>query len=137
VAEFSNYGKNDVDLFSPGVKIYSTLPGGDTYGNQQGTSMASPVVAGVAALILSYYPELSARQVKSVLEKSATPIKSVKAVKPGSEDEVLMSELSRTGGVVNAYEAIKIAGTLKGERNPAPAPAPLPKSSLKKKPSKG
>jgi cell wall-associated protease len=135
VAEFSNYGKNDVDLFSPGVKIYSTLPGGDTYGNQQGTSMASPVVAGVAALILSYYPDLSAKQVKTVLERSAAPVKSAKAIKPGTEEEVPLTELSRTGGIVNAYEAIKLAGTLKGERNPPKAP--LPKSSLKKKPTKG
>ena len=137
VADFSNYGKNDVDLFSPGVKIYSTLPGGDAYGNQQGTSMATPVVAGVAALVLSYYPELSARQVKMVLEKSAQPAKGVKAVKPGTEEEVPMSELSRTGGIVNAYEAIKLAGTIKGERKLAPTTVPPPKTSLKKKPAKG
>ncbi len=135
VADFSNYGKTDVDLFSPGVKIYSTLPGGDAYGNQQGTSMASPVVAGVAALILSYYPDLSARQVKMVMEKSAQVPMGIKAVKPGSEEEVPLSDLSRTGGIVNAFEAIKLAGTIKGERTTAPAP--LPKSSLKKKITKG
>lgn len=128
VASFSNYGK-DVDVFSPGVEIYSTLPGGDQYGNQQGTSMASPVTAGIAALILSYYPELSAKQVKYVIEKSVTPVSTVKVNKPGSEDEVLLSDISRTGGIVNAYEAIKLAGTLQGERFPSKV---LPKPTLKK-----
>ncbi|HEY9259134.1 S8 family peptidase [Chitinophaga sp.] len=74
VANFSNYGKKGVDLFAPGVQIYSTIPGGNKYGSASGTSMASPVVAGVAALVLSYYPELSAAQLKYVLEKSATPL---------------------------------------------------------------
>ena len=69
-AGFSNYGKNEVDVFAPGMKIYSTIPGGNTYGNAQGTSMASPVVAGLAALILEYYPNLSAEQVKYVIENS-------------------------------------------------------------------
>ena len=128
-ASFSNYGK-DVDVFSPGVEIYSTLPGGNEYGNQQGTSMASPVTAGIAALILSYYPELSAKQVKFVIEKSVSPIADFKVVKPGSEEEVMLSEISKTGGVVNAYEAIKLAGTLKGERALQPQ---LPKSSLQKR----
>ncbi len=128
VASFSNYGK-DVDVFSPGVEIYSTLPGGDQYGNQQGTSMASPVTAGIAALILSYYPELSAKQIKYVIEKSVTPVSTVKVSKPGSEDEVMLSDISRTGGIVNAYEAIKLAGTLQGERYPTKV---LPKPTLKK-----
>jgi subtilisin family serine protease len=114
-ASFSNYGKKEVDVFAPGVKIYSTIPGGNTYGEAQGTSMASPVVAGVAALILEYYPTLSAEQVKYVLEKSATkPDVQVKV--PGGDTEVDMSELSTTGGLLNAYEAVKLASTLKGER---------------------
>ncbi|SEA58460.1 Subtilase family protein [Chitinophaga terrae (ex Kim and Jung 2007)] len=118
VANFSNYGKNEVDLFAPGVQIYSTVPGGNSYRMASGTSMASPVVAGVAALVLSYYPELSAQQLKYVLEKSATPLPdSVKMVtKPGTRDEEIdFAELSRTGGIVNAYEALKLAATLKGE----------------------
>lgn len=127
-ASFSNYGK-DVDVFSPGVEIYSTLPGGNEYGNQQGTSMASPVTAGIAALILSYYPDLSAKQVKFVIEKSVSPISAFKVTKPGSEDEVNLNDISKTGGVVNAYEAIKLAGTIKGERI---APKELPKPTLKK-----
>jgi subtilisin family serine protease len=70
-ASFSNYGKREVNVFAPGVKIYSSIPGGNTYGDKDGTSMASPVVAGLAALILSYYPDLSAEQVKNIIEQSA------------------------------------------------------------------
>ena len=70
-ASFSNYGKKEVDVFAPGVKIYSTVPGGNTYQNLQGTSMASPVVAGLAAFILQYFPKLTPQQVKMVIEKSA------------------------------------------------------------------
>lgn len=114
-AAFSNYGKTEVDVFAPGMKIYSTVPGGDTYANAQGTSMASPVVAGIAAFILSYYPALSAEQVKYVIEKSTiAPLYDV--IKPGTSEIVKLSDLSKSGGVVNAYEAIKLASTLKGER---------------------
>ncbi|HMC98680.1 MAG TPA: S8 family serine peptidase, partial [Ferruginibacter sp.] len=70
-AAFSNFGKKEVDVFSPGQQIYSTLPGGDKYGNLSGTSMACPLVAGIAALTLEYFPNLSARQLKYVIEKSA------------------------------------------------------------------
>lgn len=118
VASFSNYGKKGVDLFAPGVQIYSTVPGGNKYGSASGTSMASPVVAGVAALVLSYYPELSARQLKYVLEKSATPLPdgTILVNKPGSADEKInFSDLSVTGGVINSYEALKLAATIKGE----------------------
>ncbi|MET3878190.1 S8 family peptidase [Chitinophaga sp. OAE865] len=118
VAPFSNYGKKSVDLFAPGVQIYSTIPGGNKYGSASGTSMASPVVAGVAALVLSYYPELSARQLKYVLEKSATPLtgSAAQVNKPGTSDEkVNFADLSVTGGMVNAYEALKLAATIKGE----------------------
>jgi cell wall-associated protease len=121
-ASFSNYGK-DVDVFSPGVEIYSTLPGGDQYGNQQGTSMASPVTAGIAALLLSHYPELSAVQVKDVIEKSVTKV-TAKVAKPGTEDEVSLSDISKTGGIVNAYEALRLAATVKGERKPTPKADP-------------
>jgi subtilisin family serine protease len=111
-ASFSNYGKNEVDVFAPGTKIYSTVPGGNTYQNLQGTSMASPVVAGVAALILQYYPNLNPQDVKYAIEKSATPIP-VKVKIPGTDTEVMLSEISKTGGVLNAYEALKVAATLK------------------------
>lgn len=125
-ASFSNYGKDQVDVFAPGTRIYSTIPGGNTYGNAQGTSMASPVVAGLAALIISYNPHLTPAQVKYVIEKSATPVSS-KVILPGSDEEMVsMSSLSRTGGVVNAYEALKLAATIKPNSKEK-----LPKSVLK------
>lgn len=115
-ASFSNYGKKSVDVFSPGVNIYSTLPN-DKFGNLSGTSMATPVVAGVAALILEYYPDLSAEQVKYVIDNSATPI-TQKVKLPGTDDSVSLADISITGGELNAYNALKLASTLKGERKP-------------------
>lgn len=111
VANFSNYGKKEVDVFAPGVNIYSAIPGGNTYANFSGTSMASPVVAGVAALILQYYPQFTPQQVKLIIEQSAVPFPST-VTNPGTGEEVKLSELSRTGGVVNAYEAIRMADEL-------------------------
>ena len=114
-AGFSNYGKQEVDVFAPGVRIYSTIPGGNTYGNAQGTSMASPVVAGTAAFLMSYFPHLTAEQVKEVIEKSAqNPADSVN--KPGSDEIVKLGDISKTGGVINAYEAAKIAATIQPEK---------------------
>ena len=129
-ASFSNYGKKEVDVFAPGVKIYSTVPGGNTYQNLQGTSMASPVVAGLAAFILEYYPALSPAQVKMVIEKSSQkPADKVR--NPETGNMVSLSDLSRFGGIINAYEAIKLAATIKGERKIAPVKPT--KSTVKKK----
>jgi subtilisin family serine protease len=113
-ASFSNYGKKSVDVFSPGVNIYSTLPD-DKFGNFSGTSMATPIVAGVAALILEYYPDLSADQVKYVIDHSAVQIMQ-KVKLPGTEDSVSLADISISGGELNAYNALKLASTLKGER---------------------
>lgn len=119
-AGFSNYGKEEVDVFAPGVKIYSTVPGGNTYQFLQGTSMASPVVAGLAALLLEYFPTLSARQIKDVIERSSVPFTdSVRT--PGTGKLTTLNNLSKTGGLVNAYEAVKLAATIKGERKLAVA----------------
>jgi len=114
-ASFSNYGKKEVDLFAPGVNIYSTIPGGNTYGNASGTSMASPVTAGVAAFILEYFPTLTPLQLKTVLEKS-TVKPTIKAEKPGTDEEVSFSELSKTGGLINAYEAAKLAEEMTSQK---------------------
>ncbi|GAB3537900.1 S8 family peptidase [Pontibacter brevis] len=111
IAPFSNYGKDVVDVFAPGDNIYSTVPGGNQYAPFSGTSMASPVVAGLAAVIKSYYPHLSATQIKSVIERSVTKI-TEPVMAPGTGERVAMTELSRTGGIVNAYEALKLASTL-------------------------
>lgn len=106
-AVFSNYGDKTVDLFAPGVDIYATFPEGE-YEAISGTSMASPVVAGVAALVKSYYPELDAAELKECLEKSVVPVE-YKVKVPGKSKTVEFKELSITGGVVNAYNALKVA----------------------------
>ena len=119
VAGFSNYGKKEVDVFAPGMQIYSTIPGGDTYGNAQGTSMASPVVAGLAAFVLSYYPTLTAEQLKSVIERSAGKLPA-KVKNPETGETVSLSDISVTGGLVNAYEAIKVAASVTGDKKLQP-----------------
>ena len=65
-ASFSNYGKLSVDVFAPGTEILSTVPH-DKFKELQGTSMASPITAGVAALVWSHYPKLTALDVKNIL----------------------------------------------------------------------
>lgn len=112
VGSFSNYGKKSVDLFAPGVQIYSTTPN-NTYTNEQGTSMACPATSGVAAMVMAYFPELSAGDVKEILRQSTRKFDGLKVVQPGGENEVAFSELSSTGGLVNAYEAVKLASTYK------------------------
>ncbi|WP_461149324.1 S8 family peptidase [Spirosoma pulveris] len=107
VASFSNYGKQNVDVFAPGKDIYSTVPG-SKYENNSGTSMASPVVAGVAAVLKSYFPKLTYADIKRIILESATPYKT-KVTKPESTDTVDFSTLSKTGGVVNLYDAVKLA----------------------------
>ncbi|XRE43128.1 Protease precursor [Tenacibaculum discolor] len=107
-ANFSNYGKKNVDVFAPGVQVYSTTPDNE-YKKFNGTSMASPAAAGVAALVRSYYPELTASQVKHILMNSGTKI-DLEVVKPGTRDEMVpFSELSVSGRVVNAYNAVRMA----------------------------
>lgn len=108
IADFSNYGAKTVDVFAPGVSIYSTMPN-NKYDFQDGTSMASPVVAGVAALIRSYYPNLTAPQVKNVITSSVIK-PSYKTVYPGGKKKVKFKKLCSTGGYVNAYRAIEEAG---------------------------
>lgn len=107
VASFSNYGKNTVDVFAPGKSIYTSQMNG-RYGYFNGTSAAAPVVAGLAALIWSYYPLLNYKQVRYCIEQSATPITTL-VIKPGTDEKVPFSSLSRTGGIVNAYNALVIA----------------------------
>jgi subtilisin family serine protease len=112
VANFSNYGKNNVDVFAPGGKIYSTMPE-NKYKEQGGTSMAAPAVAGVAALIRSYYPKLTAAQVKRVIVDSGLPLKA-KVVVGGDPSNVKpFAELSKSGKAVNAYNALVMASQIK------------------------
>ena len=107
IAGFSNYGYKSVDVFAPGTNIYTTSPN-NKYEWVGGTSFASPMVAGLAALIWSYYPTLNYKQVKYCIEKSVTPINKL-VTKPGTNEKVPFSSLSRTGGIVNAYKALLIA----------------------------
>lgn len=110
-AEFSNFSQTGVDLFAPGVDIYSTTPGSE-YENNSGTSMAAPTVAGVAALLLAYYPELKADQVREILKASVYDKAAHPVLKPGTDDLVPFNQLSKTGGVVNAYKAIQMAESM-------------------------
>ncbi len=111
-ADFSNYSKTDVDIFAPGNEVTS-INLNKEFMTANGTSFASPITAGVAALVLSYYPKLTAAQLKSVLLKSAVKADGLQVLRPGkAEEKVPFSSLSKTGGIVNAYEALKMAGTL-------------------------
>jgi cell wall-associated protease len=108
VARFSNIGKVNVDVFAPGVKIYATTPN-DTYKYLQGTSMASPNVAGVAAIIRSYYPTLTASQVKHILMDSGVAITTDVVVGGNPKDSRSFTTLSKSGKIVNAYNALLMA----------------------------
>lgn len=103
----SNYGQVAVDVFAPGVQIYSTMPG-HRYANNTGTSMASPLVAGIAAVLKSYFPQLTSQDIKRIILQSAVPIYTT-VYKPGTRQLVDFATLSKTGGIVNLYEAVKLA----------------------------
>ena len=109
VAPFSNYGKGFVDVFAPGDDIYAPIPGGK-FKKESGTSMASPVVSGLSALLMSYYPTLTAADVKRIVLESVTKLGDQDVIRPGEGGmRVKFGELSTTGGIVNAYNAIKLA----------------------------
>lgn len=114
VASFSNYSPDKVDVFAPGLEIYSTVPD-DKYKNLQGTSMASPYVAGLAALLRSYFPTLTAVQVKSIIMESSSKQK-YRVINPENGELVPFTDMCMTGGVVNTYDAVKQAMATKGKR---------------------
>ncbi|MDB5117783.1 MAG: hypothetical protein JWQ79_3275 [Mucilaginibacter sp.] len=115
-ATFTNYGKKNVDIFAPGVRVTS-IDADAEFNTEDGTSFSSPITAGIAAFILEYYPDLSAKQLKQVILASATPLTGTMVYRPGSKTEkVDFATLSKTGGIVNAYKAIELASKLKGER---------------------
>jgi len=112
VSDFSNYGKKNVDIFAPGSAIYSTFPETNTK-SISGTSMASPAVAGIVALVRSYYPKLTAAQVKQVILESGLPL-TTKVVVGGDASNVKpFSDLSKSGKIANAYNALIVASKLK------------------------
>ena len=127
VSDFSNYGKVGVDIFAPGEYIYSTVLNNE-YGKLSGTSMAAPIVSGVAALIWNYFPELTMEQVKQAILEGTESWKGRRVTLPhegrfkisvGSQG-VNFEELCASGGVLNALNAVKLAeemqGKLKGKR---------------------
>jgi subtilisin family serine protease len=115
-ASFSNFGATMVDLGAPGVGIYSTIPGG--YASYSGTSMASPHVAGVAALVYGYHPDWNYQQVRSTILDNVRHVAS-------------MSGITVTGGIVDAAAALGVAPipptpTTPPSPTPTTPPAPSP-----------
>ncbi|MDN3678482.1 S8 family peptidase [Flavobacterium paronense] len=107
IAKFSNYGKRNVDVYAPGVKIYATIPD-NKYKYLQGTSMASPNAAGVATLIREYYPNLKAAQVKQILMQSGTSL-NLEVLVDEKRIKIPFADTSVSGKIVNAYNALKMA----------------------------
>ena len=108
VADFSNYGKANVDVFAPGTKIWSTTPN-DEYEYLQGTSMAAPAVAGIAAIIRGYYPQLSASQVKQVIMDSGLTTNATVIVGGNTNNTKKFKSLSTSGKMANLYNALILA----------------------------
>jgi subtilisin family serine protease len=111
LTDFSNYGPSIVDVLAPGIKIYSTLPGKTNHGYLQGTSMAAPIVSHIAAMIRSYYPNLTAVEVKKIIMQSVwKPTNTSTTFEvPQKDASKKLSEIASTGGIVNAANAIQIA----------------------------
>lgn len=108
VSSFSNYGKINVDIFAPGGQIYSAVPG-NAYKTYGGTSMASPGVAGIAALIRSYYPKFTAPQVKKIILDSGLLLTTKVAVGGDASNIKPFNELSKSQKIANAYNALLLA----------------------------
>ncbi len=110
VSYFSDFGGNTIDIFAPGSAIYSTTSG-NKYNSADGTSFACPVVTGVAALLKSYFPKLTARQLKEILMKSVykPDLRVIPPSHAGFTDKIPFSKISKSGGIVNAYNAVKVA----------------------------
>ncbi|MNQ89242.1 Thermophilic serine proteinase precursor [compost metagenome] len=108
ISDFSNYGAFNVDVFAPGSEIYATIPN-DKYKYEYGTSMAAPNAAGVAALIRSYYPKLSAKQVKQILMESGTPLPENVLLGEKKDVKITAANTSKAGKMINAYNALLMA----------------------------
>ena len=115
LASYSNYGKINVDIFAPGTDVYSAYPD-NTYEYSPGTSMAAPAVAGLAALLFSQYPKLSAAQVKKIILKSGLPIKTKVVLGGDASKSANLRDISTSGKIANAYNALIMASQVsKGE----------------------
>lgn len=117
-AGFSNWSADKVDVFAPGVEIYATFPN-DDYESIQGTSMAAPMVAGLAATLRSYFPDLKAEQVKQIIMDSTVRPQD-RVNQPGSDKVVPFTDLCVTGGVVNTYRAVQLAIATRGKKKNTP-----------------
>jgi subtilisin family serine protease len=117
-ANFSNYGKSSVDLFAPGVQIYSTEPD-NNYKTGDGTSFAAPMVTGAAALIKSVYPQLTANEIKEIILKSTVTYSRLKVYLPNQNNKkkvkISFETLSQTAGILNVYEALVLASQYNGQ----------------------
>jgi len=118
-APFSNYGPETVDVFAPGDAIYSASPD-DEYGRSSGTSMAAPMVSGLAALLMAYHPDLTTHQVRDIILDTAVSYRDVQVVRPGASNKLVpFGELSRTGGIVNAPAALRRAESISQREAPS------------------
>jgi subtilisin family serine protease len=109
IPSFSNYGKETVDVFAPGLNIYTTKEH-DSYQFARGTSLAAPMVSGLAGLLWSYYPNLKASEIKRILIESGMSLEIPVSINDEDvEKEVLFGELSKSGKIINAYNAFKMA----------------------------
>lgn len=116
ISDFSNYGKKNVDLFAPGDEIYTT-GAGNIYKTESGTSFSAPMVAGTAALIWSYYPKLTVQEVKQIILDSGVSY-NIEVIVPGTNDKkVPFSELSKSGKVLNVYNAMQLAEKVSKHKN--------------------
>jgi cell wall-associated protease len=119
LTDFSNFGPKVVDVLSPGNKIYSTLPGANNHGYLQGTSMAAPIVSHIAAMIRSYFPSLTAVEVKRIIMQGVWKPTDSNATYPASQKEEpkTLDQIASSGGIVNAAKAIQFASTFTQNRN--------------------
>jgi subtilisin family serine protease len=115
IGYFSNYGKKTVDFFAPGVDIFSTDPD-NNYDSVDGTSFSSPVTSGVAAMLMSYFPDLTANQIRDILRESTRKFDGLKVRKPDTQEEVRFDQLCIAGGIVNAYEAVRLAARISSDK---------------------
>jgi cell wall-associated protease len=114
-AVFSNYGQTKVDVFAPGFEIYNTVPQSD-YKLLQGTSMAAPMVSGVAALLKSYFPTLTMIEIKDAMLSSAKSYKGTQQKVPGTEELTDFGTLSVTGGVIDVNAAVKACKAIEAKK---------------------
>jgi cell wall-associated protease len=110
ISSYSNYSNSQVDLFAPGEDIYVSIPN-NQYRFDKGTSLSAPIVTGIAALLKSYYPDLKAHEIKEILMESGTVIDLEVEIKDeqGNPKKVPFSSLSKSGKIVNAYQALVLA----------------------------